>query len=318
MKSQNIQIIVSALLVAAGTAKAETLSTTIDFEGLAEGAIVSSLNQNAGYTSSEDLGTIALVGENPSSPGENAAMIFDSNGEGGYTGDDADLASNTGNVLIVTEDFDSSDPDDNIGGALKLDFADFADGVVDVVSLMLTDTEEGGSMEFYNGLVFIGAVELPELEDGQSQVVPVNFPGVTMACIFLDGSGSVDNIEICTEVEGELQGLTPGFWKNRGIRAGHWDATGYSPDDLYSDVFLIGPDITLLQALKAKGNKQGQALLRHSVAALLNASHPEINYAYSDTEVLDWTLVAWDLGDFDEIEDLKDDFDDANNAGFEF
>lgn len=173
-------------------------------------------------------------------------------------------------------------------------------------------------MEFYKGLVFIGAVELPELEDGQSQIVPVKYEGVTMACIFLDGSGSVDNIEICTEVEGELQGLTPGFWKNRGLRAGHWEATGYNPNDLNSDVFLIGPDITLRQALRAKGNKRGQALLRHSVAALLNASHPAINYAYTEPEVLDWTLVAWDLGDLKDIEDLKDDFDEANNAGFDF
>jgi hypothetical protein len=72
----------------------------------------------------------------------------------------------------------------------------------------------------------------------------------------------------CTE------GCTPGYWK----QPHHLDSwVGYSPDDLFSDVFGVGPDITLLDALWARGGGVN-ALQRHAVAALLNAAHPGVDY----------------------------------------
>lgn len=76
------------------------------------------------------------------------------------------------------------------------------------------------------------------------------------------------------------EGCTPGYWKN------HPDAwVGHSPDDHVGDVFDVPSylglaDDTLLEALNYKGGKglEGAAriLLRAAVAALLNASHPDI------------------------------------------
>ena len=60
-------------------------------------------------------------------------------------------------------------------------------------------------------------------------------------------------------------GCTPGYWKQEH-HFGNW--VDYSPDDIFHDVFGSGPEITLLEALKARG--PGSELLRHSVAALLN------------------------------------------------
>jgi len=48
---------------------------------------------------------------------------------------------------------------------------------------------------------------------------------------------------------------------------------------------------TLLEALNARGGDMN-ALLRHSVAALLNAAHPDIDYPYSVVQVLDLTQIS--------------------------
>jgi len=48
---------------------------------------------------------------------------------------------------------------------------------------------------------------------------------------------------------------------------------------------------TLLEALNARGGDMN-SLLRHSVAALLNAAHPEINYPYSVVQVLELTQIS--------------------------
>ena len=63
-------------------------------------------------------------------------------------------------------------------------------------------------------------------------------------------------------------GCTPGYWKQ--VR--HFDSwVNYSPDDIFSDVFGVGPAVTLLEALKTGGGGEA-ALGRHAVAALLNAN----------------------------------------------
>jgi hypothetical protein len=122
----------------------------------------------------------------------------------------------------------------------------------------------------------------------------------------------------------EFEGLTPGFWK---ANAEHWDAvawgpTGYSPDDLFSDVFgrtitvrargrntITNP--TLLEALNANGGGIN-ALARHAVAALLNAAHPDINYPADVAYVIAATQAAIDSGDY---EAQKDEFEMWNELG---
>lgn len=73
------------------------------------------------------------------------------------------------------------------------------------------------------------------------------------------------------------QGCTPGYWK----RPEHFDSwVGYDPNETFVSVFPVAgfpdPDMTLLEALSAKREdfRSGEeaALVRHAVAALLNAT----------------------------------------------
>jgi hypothetical protein len=82
------------------------------------------------------------------------------------------------------------------------------------------------------------------------------------------------------------EGCTPGFWKNHPEA---WEATGYSPDQQFSDVFGFEvpghEDLTLFEALSLSGTGE-YSLIRHGVAGLLNAAHPDVNYRYSESTVI--------------------------------
>jgi hypothetical protein len=87
----------------------------------------------------------------------------------------------------------------------------------------------------------------------------------------------------CAPIAGE--GCTPGYWKNH---LDDWALTGYSPADDYDTTFGVGlfsPDITLDEAVNARGGGV-KKLARHSTAALLSAAHPQVNYPYSIAEVI--------------------------------
>jgi hypothetical protein len=89
---------------------------------------------------------------------------------------------------------------------------------------------------------------------------------------------------------GGCTGCTPGYWKQEH----HFDSwEGYAPGDYVDDAFECGPHITLLEALKAKGGKEN-ALLRHAVAALLNAAHPDLNFGDGTGGIVFNFCWAWD------------------------
>jgi len=90
--------------------------------------------------------------------------------------------------------------------------------------------------------------------------------------------------------ENEHQGCTPGYWKNQPHA---WAHSRYSPGDGFNDVFgcrLFDDEVTLMDALWADGGKHDR-LGRHAVAALLNAAHPDVNYALSISVVLEAVCV---------------------------
>lgn len=105
------------------------------------------------------------------------------------------------------------------------------------------------------------------------------------------------------------QGLTPGYWKN------HLEAwVGYDPGDSFEGTFgvdIVGPDITLLQALETGGGKF-IALDRHAAAALLNAASPLVEYPYTVAEVIAMVQDAYATGDWSSA---KDNLEDANELG---
>lgn len=109
----------------------------------------------------------------------------------------------------------------------------------------------------------------------------------------------------------EDEGCTPGFWK----QSHHFDEwpEGYAPDQMIGEAFelAVGPDITLLEALQSHGGDLN-ALLRHAVAALLNAAHTGVNFPYTVDEVI--ALFQKALADGD-VEGIKDLLEQANEAG---
>ncbi len=84
------------------------------------------------------------------------------------------------------------------------------------------------------------------------------------------------------------QGCTPGYWRQRD----HLDSwVDYSPTDDFNTVFGVGPQISLLDALWARGGGEN-ALMRHAVAALLNAAHPDVCFDARNAQIAIWYISA--------------------------
>ncbi|MEM9212789.1 MAG: SGNH/GDSL hydrolase family protein [Cyanobacteria bacterium P01_F01_bin.150] len=124
--------------------------------------------------------------------GDLTAMIFDS---ANPTGGDYDLRSDTlGNVLIISEDGDSADPDDNAkGGTLMFDW----DGTVSVESLGLLDIEESGGMVTLYGAddnAVLATIDIPGLGDNSLQSLDIGIADIGKMDVFLAGSGAITEI----------------------------------------------------------------------------------------------------------------------------
>ena len=106
------------------------------------------------------------------------------------------------------------------------------------------------------------------------------------------------------------EGCTPGFWK----QTQHFDSwtAPYEPTDQFSSVFEDAfPGMTLLDVL-GQGGGDLNALGRHTVAALLNGANPNVDYAYSASEVIQLFNDVFPGGVY---EALKAQFSSANEQG---
>ena len=123
-------------------------------------------------------------------------MIFDTNNP---TGEDYDLvSSDLGNVLIISEDGDSHDPDDNAaGGTISLEF----DNLVAIESIGLLDIEEpGSSIVFYDeNSQPIETIYVEGLSNGSFQEIDFNISNVASLDINLTGSGAFTGIDFSTD-----------------------------------------------------------------------------------------------------------------------
>ncbi|WP_424967184.1 SdrD B-like domain-containing protein [Dinoroseobacter sp. S375] len=154
----------------------------LDFAGLQKGTTVS--NQFDGVTI-----TAQKSGDGANSA--NDAMIFDSNSP---TGGDNDLGYNgLGNILIISEDNDASDPDDNAGGGtITFDF----DAPSDLQNIRLLDIEEqGGTIKLFDeDGNLIKTVAIPAAGNNSNQLVDLSAADVASMEINLVGSGAVDDL----------------------------------------------------------------------------------------------------------------------------
>ena len=209
--------------------------TIINFDGFAAGEIISEVTPNG------CSGTISIMAVNPDFPGINAAMIFDSSNP---TGNDFDLGTPNemfggpgissdgpqpsndvplGNVLIISEDMDSSDPDDSAinGSRYEFDFSGYGNGMVTLHSFDMLDLEPVGAdglptvVTLYDGLnnILLEHV-LPYGEDNVKQLVDLeSTAGVVRMVLEMNNSGAIDNIRLTCHQEIQIGGCETMFAK---------------------------------------------------------------------------------------------------------
>jgi len=121
------------------------------------------------------------------------------------------------------------------------------------------------------------------------------------------------------------EGCSPGFWKNDASKRGEatWADTVFGPDELWEDFFLPvelrvksgnADSPTLEEALNAKGGKIN-ALAREAVAAILNDSHPEIDYPLDFDAIQDLVNAAVSDGSNIAIENARSTLFPLNHNG---
>ncbi|HYO13223.1 MAG TPA: hypothetical protein VE685_08530, partial [Thermoanaerobaculia bacterium] len=118
------------------------------------------------------------------------------------------------------------------------------------------------------------------------------------------------------------QGCTPGYWKNHPAS---WPATGYQTGQRVDSVFSAAsasPSLGsagLIDALGFNGGSgtEGAArnLLRAAVAALLDASHPNVDYPRQPASVIAEVNAALASGSRDTMLSVASGLDRDNNLG---
>jgi hypothetical protein len=280
----------------------------IDFESYSRGTISEVSSKNG-------AGPVKVSAVNPRFPDRNAAMIFDSAvptgqdfdlgtphqdfggpgiGIGGQRGSQYENNTALGKVLIITEDFDSNDPDDADVRESYFDFDFSALGTVSVYSMHIMDvevSENTANVVFFgsDGTAIGNAYGLPKVGDNgvYNYTFGQGVAGVAKMRVNIHGSGAIDNIVFLSEkvetpppAEGGCTS-TVGYWKNHtkysaAKRDATWDKIGPQAED--TPFYLSGK--TYLQVLKtATGGNAYYILAYQYIAAKLNvlrgASAPE-------------------------------------------
>ncbi len=172
---------------------------------------------------------------------------------------------------------------------------------------------------YLNGALLVTIQDI-EQEPFQMNVASEDFvsSGADVLVVTLEaerdrGTSSAGSLTVtCTPPPpGGGDGCTPGYWK-QPHHFDSWEATGYAPADSFDAVFGVDSSFeTLLDGVGATGGGEN-ALARHAVAALLNASNPDVDYAYSAAEVIASVQDAYASGDF---EGAKDALAEQNELG---
>lgn len=147
---------------------------------------------------------------------------------------------------------------------------------------------------------------------------------VTNVCPFASDGALVTASNDCSAVVEcpTGAGCTPGFWKNCTI---HWQPTGYTLGQPLSSVFRFNGccselrNVSLRQALDFGGGDgvcgAARILLRAAVAALLNASSPEVDYPFTRDQVIAQVNAALATCKRGPILALAGELDRNNNLG---
>lgn len=268
----------------------------------------------------------------PNDCGTGDVLIFDTSVP---SGPDPDLVlagqsvvPNLGNVATHQSCQTPGTPNDaDVEDTLRFDFPA---GTYYVASFAALDQEgdEGEqialNIDILTDNIEVGATDMTQDNADMVEVVEINPPAEfnnNLAFMF-DGSGAIDNIEICQAVERGGEGCTPGYWR----QPHHFDSWTVPTNTLFGDVFdgfcagddasLAAPEsgslcgLTLLEALVLRGGGVN-ALARHAAAAWLNADS-SVDYYYSTDEVESMVEAALMAEDY---EGVKNGLEEANEAG---
>ncbi|MEM8740789.1 MAG: Ig-like domain-containing protein [Pseudomonadota bacterium] len=154
----------------------------------------------AGTVITDQIAGVSISAIRAGQSNENMAMIFDA---ANPTGGDSDLFQpGEGKVLIISEDGDSSDPDDNASGGT---FFFAFDTPSTVTSLTFLDTEEPVPLvRLYDANdALIATLAGPSTPDGGLADMIVNRDGVARMEIDLQGSGAIAGLAFAETVAAE-------------------------------------------------------------------------------------------------------------------
>ncbi|MEL7212159.1 MAG: Hint domain-containing protein [Pseudomonadota bacterium] len=154
----------------------QDINENIDFNDLSAGDLVTTQFIDKGFT---------VTSSDPVNP----VMVFDTSNP---TGGDNDLATNNlGNVLILSEDRDPTDPDDNAsGGSFIFDFENPAN----IVNLGLLDIEQGATIDLTFADGSTQSVSVAATADGGQFTQWLNADNVMQMTVTLPTSGAIDNL----------------------------------------------------------------------------------------------------------------------------
>lgn len=191
-------------VTASAVAKANL--TVIDFEdNFVAGDVPTTLSWGNGISGDEVEGYVTISGygyPGGNKPGGFPPMVFDATCNYQPTncsGDDDDLYQpGQGNILIISEDGISSDPDDNgPGGLIEFDFSNFGDGYVTIGSLVVIDSEATAvvTIKLYRDGDLIAISEVPGAGDGELETrFPTPVPDIDFMSVSFEDSGGIDDI----------------------------------------------------------------------------------------------------------------------------
>ena len=171
---------------------------TIDFEGMATGSTLSLITgTDADFLGKGKVAVVGSIG----AVAENRAMIFNSSAP---TGGDNDLRTESqGQIVILSEDGDSRDPDDSAhGGSLRFHFS----GAITVESFILVDIDKPFQVFFEYNDDSEETIDRPGVGASQFGKIDVYRDDVTAMTIQFPGSGALDDLRLCVDDDFYLKG----------------------------------------------------------------------------------------------------------------
>ncbi|MBN2501698.1 MAG: hypothetical protein JXB38_13025 [Anaerolineales bacterium] len=319
-----LAIVVGMMIVPPAAINADT-SAVINFQGFGHGDFTDTLTCAQGVNCAGSIsGQIGVWGYNPwtepFASGANAAQVFDTDASYPTETLDWDLINpfdgglpNLNNIMFVS-DMEGELPSDEYRGIVNLnfDFSAFGPGVVTVERLTIIDidnNEAAGTIEVW-GPGGYQSFAMPVTGNHRYQVMNLYAAGVDRMLVTFTSSGALTDIHITVpEPPDQFQGCTPGYWRQNQ----HFDSwVTYAPGDSFDTI--VGVDVgglTMRQAVRLGGGHDN-ALIRHTAAALLNATNPNVAYPYNPAQIIAMFQAAYGTANWEVI---KDTFAYANEAG---